>query len=329
MESKASPAQRDLEEMLVDETAEPKALPLSLLKDITGGFSDDQEIGRGGFAVVYKGKVGSRTVAVKKLCDPFMDETKFHREVECLMRVKHKNVVRFLGYCADRQGNMGSYNGRLVMADVHHRLLCFEYIPKGSLDKYITDKHREWAMCYKIIKEIIEGMQHLHDNHIVHLDMKPANILLDDNMSPKISDFGLSRWFPGNQNQDITKTVIGTLGYLSPELREAGVITHSADLYSLGVIIFEILTGKTWFQDTDEVLQFWSDRLEQSQRDTLCKQIQVCYDIALECIDHNPKKRPDSARSIIDRLHGTEVSIQNFLCRFQEKVKTAGTTVRS
>lgn len=75
---------------------------------------------------------------MKRLTDAFMDETKFHREVECLMRVKHKNVIRFLGYCADRQGNMGRYEGRLVMADVHHRLLCFEYIPKGSLDKYIT-----------------------------------------------------------------------------------------------------------------------------------------------------------------------------------------------
>jgi serine/threonine protein kinase len=74
---------------------------------------------------------------VKKLSDAFMDESKFHREVECLMRVKHKNVVRFLGYCADRQGNMEMYEGKLVMADVHQRLLCFEYMPKGSLDKYI------------------------------------------------------------------------------------------------------------------------------------------------------------------------------------------------
>jgi serine/threonine protein kinase len=152
--------------MLVDETAEPKDLPLSLLEDITGGFSDDQEIGRGGFAVVYKvyihdtrvqilvmlyfktqtnantsecqGILGSRAVAVKRLTNVFMDEKRFHQEVVCLMQVKHKNVVRFLGYCADRQGNMQRYMGNFVMADVHDRLLCFEYISKGSLDKYIT-----------------------------------------------------------------------------------------------------------------------------------------------------------------------------------------------
>uniref|UniRef100_A0A453M700 Serine-threonine/tyrosine-protein kinase catalytic domain-containing protein n=1 Tax=Aegilops tauschii subsp. strangulata TaxID=200361 RepID=A0A453M700_AEGTS len=92
MERKASTARSDLEEILADETAEPKALPLSLLQDITGDFSDDQQIGSGGFAVVYKGMIGNRAVAVKRLSNALMDETEFHREVQCLMRVKHKNM---------------------------------------------------------------------------------------------------------------------------------------------------------------------------------------------------------------------------------------------
>lgn len=133
------------------------------------------------------------------------------------------------------------------MADVHERLLCFEYIPKGSLDKYIMgtnfslyfllsfttnclmchitssfqksrheivnpvsplpfiDASREWGTCYKIIKGIYEGLQYPHENHIVHLDLKLANILLDDNMAPKITDFGLSRCFDENQSRDISK----------------------------------------------------------------------------------------------------------------------------
>ncbi|XP_037419466.1 cysteine-rich receptor-like protein kinase 41 [Triticum dicoccoides] len=306
MERKANNARVDLEQMLVDETAEPMALPLSLLEYITDDFSGDREIGRGGFAVVYKGTIGAWAVAVKRLSNAFMDDKEFHREVQCLMRVKHKNVVRFLGYCADRQGSMEAYNGKLVMADVHQRLLCFEYIPKGSLDKYIIDAYRGWRTCYKIIKGICEGLQFLHENRIIHLDLKPANILLDDSMVPKITDFGLSRCFDENQSRDITKTILGTMGYLAPEFREGGVITPSADLYSLGVIIIEILTGQKGYQATEEVLESWSDRLERSQRDTLCKHIRVCYEIALECVDFNPKKRPCSAQVIMDRLHEME-----------------------
>ncbi|XBI85284.1 hypothetical protein VPH35_093445 [Triticum aestivum] len=312
MERKASTARSDLEQMLADETAEPKALPLSLLQDITGDFCDDQQIGSGGFAVVYKGIIGNRAVAVKRLSNALMDETEFHREVQCLMRVKHKNVVRFLGYCADRQGSMEEFDKKLVMVDVHERLLCFEYIPNGSLDKYIMDASREWGTCYKIIKGICEGLQYLHENHIVHLDLKPANILLDDNMAPKITDFGLSRCFDENQSRDITKTILGTMGYLAPEHREGGVIAHSADLYSLGVIIIEILTGQKGYQATDDVIESWSDRLEGSQRDTLCKQIRVCYETALECRDFDPKKRPTSALTIVDRLHEMEtIQVKN------------------
>ncbi|KAM0929834.1 hypothetical protein ACQ4PT_001359 [Festuca glaucescens] len=129
---------RDLECMLCDETLEPKALPLSLLEEITDGFSDEQRIGSGGFAVVYKGKLENRMVAVKRMSNTYMHEKEFHREVECLMMVKHKNIVQFLGYCADTHGTMARHEGKFVMADVQQRLLCFEYLPKGSLDEYIT-----------------------------------------------------------------------------------------------------------------------------------------------------------------------------------------------
>ncbi|KAF7069146.1 hypothetical protein CFC21_074811 [Triticum aestivum] len=296
----------DLEKMLVDETAEPRDLPLSLLKDITNDFSDDLKIGSGRFSVVYKGILGDKSVAVKKLSNAYMHEREFHQEVECLMRVKHKNIVRFLGYCADTQGTMASYNGKLVMEEVHQSLLCFEYIPNGSLDKYITDAYREWRTCYKIIKGISEGLQFLHENHIIRLDLKPANILLDDSMVPKITDFRLSRCFHENQRQDITKTTLGTMGYLAPELLEGDAITCSADLYSLGAIITEILTGQKGYQATEEVLESWSDRMERSQRDTLLEQIRVCYEIALECRDFSPKKRPASGRDIVDRVREME-----------------------
>jgi coatomer subunit beta' len=152
--------------MLLDASAEPTDLPLSLLKEITNNFSDNQQVGRGGFAVVYKvntsilpwisvpidlktnvkamslplqGLLQNGTVAVKKLSQ-ILDvvEKNFHREVECLMRVKHKNIVRFLGYCGDTQVKMCNYEGKLVMADVRERLLCFEFVSNGSLDGYIA-----------------------------------------------------------------------------------------------------------------------------------------------------------------------------------------------
>uniref|UniRef100_A0A453DLH9 Protein kinase domain-containing protein n=4 Tax=Aegilops tauschii subsp. strangulata TaxID=200361 RepID=A0A453DLH9_AEGTS len=306
MERKACIARSYLEQVLVDEATEPKNLPLSLLEDITSDFSHDQEIGSGGFAVVYKGILGDKEIAVKKLSNFLMTDTEFDREVECLMRAKHKNVVRFLGYCDDTQRSRETFDGKPVMAETRQRLLCFEYIPNGSLYEYIKDPYRQWGTCYEIIKGICVGLQYLHESFIVHMDLKPANILLDNNMVPKIADFGLSRYFDENQSRDITKNMFGTVGYWAPEFSGGGVITRSADLYSLGVIILEILTGHKGHERIEDVLESWSDRLDRSQRDTLCEQIQECYEIAVQCREFNPEKRPARARDIINRLHETE-----------------------
>ncbi|KAK1606933.1 hypothetical protein QYE76_030606 [Lolium multiflorum] len=310
MDAQATAALLHLELMLIDETAEPKALPLSLLESITNGFADDQEIGRGGFAVVYKGMLQNGTIAVKRLLfNIHMDENEFQREVQCLMKVKHKNIVRFLGYCADTQGNMEKYDGKLVMADVQQRLLCFEYLPNGNVHDYITDasSRLEWRTCYKIIKGICNGLHHLHCNHIVHLDLKPLNVLLDEHMVPKIADFGLSRCFEENQSQTITSKVVGTLGYFAPELY-SGKITMKSDIYSLGVIIIEMLTGEKGCPDVGNVLASWSGRLEKSYEDTQLEQVRVCAEIGIGCGDFNPAKRPASTHNIIERLKETETT---------------------
>ncbi|XP_044346512.1 uncharacterized protein [Triticum aestivum] len=296
---------RDLECMLCDETAEPKALPLSLLQEITGDFSDEQEIGRGGFAVVYQGKLENRTVAVKRMSNTYMYEKEFQREVQCLMIVKHKNVVRFLGYCADTQGSMEKYDGKFVMADVQQRLLCFEYLPKGSLHEYITDSSSglQWRDRYRIIKGVCQGLHHLHQQNIVHLDLKPANILLDDNFVAKIADFGLSRCFDEMQSRVITVKIGGT-GYLAPEFGN-GEITYQFDIYSLGVIITEILTGKKGYHAVDNVVGSWSNVMEKSRRDVQLEQVRVCAEIGIECTNFNPANRPDM-QYVINRLAETE-----------------------
>jgi len=294
--------------MILDKDAQPKALPFSLLAEITNGFSDELEIGRGGFAVVYKAMLKSGDAAVKRLSsNAYMYENEFHREIECLMKVKHKNIVRFFGYCADTQGNVGSYNGKFVMADLQQRLLCFEYLPKGSLHDYIEDASGglDWSERYKIIKGICEGLCYLHQKNILHLDLKPANILLDENMLPKITNFGLSRCFDEEQTRAITAKIIGTMGYLAPE-HTSHEITHKFDLYSLGVIITEILTGKKGYQAVESVLKSWSNRLQMSEDSPEWEQIKLCAEIGLECTEFNPGKRPHSMKQIMDRLVETE-----------------------
>ena len=302
MDRQAS-ARIDLECMLLDETKEPRALPLPLLEDITKSFSADHEIGRGGFAVVYQGILDNGMVAVKKLSNTYLYENKFQTEIQCLMKVKHRNVVRFLGYCCDTQGQVATHEGNFIMADIQERLLCFEFLPKGDLSNYISDASSglEWRDRYKIIKGICQGLDYLHRNDIVHLDLKPANILMDAKMVPKIGDFGLSRCFQEEQTRTIATTFAGSLGYLAPEFGDR-IITHKYDLYSLGVIITEILTGRKGYSDVDEVLESWSNRLEKSQR----QQVRVCTEIALQCTERSPKRRPTSTQYVVDRLTETE-----------------------
>ncbi|VAH17586.1 unnamed protein product [Triticum turgidum subsp. durum] len=292
-----------LERMLLDESAEPTDLPLSLLEDITDRFSPDQEIGSGGFAVVYKGMIGKRTVAVKKLSNTVdITESKFHREVKCLMKTKHKNIVRFLGYCADTQGKMAEYEGKLVMADVRNWLLCFEFVPKGSLEKHMSDAScgLEWRERYRIIRGICEGLHYLHEKRILHLDLKPANVLLEIGMVPKIADFGLSRCFDEGQTRAVTQH----LGYLAPEIYR-GHIAFASDIYSLGVIIMEILTGAKGYFEEEKVVESWMNRLDQApEGHTQLEQVRVCTKIGIECMDLDPKKRP-AVQHIIDRLDKT------------------------
>ncbi|CAM0908944.1 unnamed protein product [Alopecurus aequalis] len=298
----------DLERMLLDEAAEPRALPFSLLEKITNGFSYKREIGRGGFAVVYRGMLKNGVVAVKRLSNTYKYEKEFKREVECLMKVKHKNIVRFLGYCSDTQGSVETYNGKLIMADIQERLLCFEFVPKGDLDGYIKGASGglEWRKSYQIIKGICEGLDSLHHINIMHLDLKPSNILMDDNLIPKITDFGLSRSFEELQTRTVATKMFGTLGYLAPEFT-SHVITHKFDLYSLGVIIIEILTGERECHAIENILESWGKRLEISQGNPQWEQIRVCAEIGIECKNIDPTKRPVSMKNVMDRLAATEI----------------------
>ncbi|KAJ1274385.1 hypothetical protein BS78_05G057900 [Paspalum vaginatum] len=296
------------EKMLVDANIEPTDLPLSLLESITSNFSEDKKIGSGGFSVVYEGLLqNGSVVAVKRLSQAIdLDEKNFNQEVSSLIRVKNKNIVRFLGYCADTQGKVEKYDGKMVMADMRQRLLCFEFLPNGGLDKHINDSSQglEWRTRYQIIKGICKGLHYLHQQHIVHLDLKPANILLDYNMVPKIADFGLSKCFDEKQTRAITSKVVGSHGYMAPEFF-SGEITFKSDIYSLGIIIAEILTGKKGYFQIDNVLESWSARFQMLQGGIWLEHVRVCAEIGLKCMDSNPVKRP-MIKHILEMLDGLE-----------------------
>uniref|UniRef100_A0A8R7UWM3 non-specific serine/threonine protein kinase n=1 Tax=Triticum urartu TaxID=4572 RepID=A0A8R7UWM3_TRIUA len=155
-------------------------------------------------------------------------------------------MVRFLGYCSETQHVVKPYDGKLVWADVRQRLLCFVYLTNFFLHYILsTDAscQPQWTRRYQIIKGICEGVYYLHQLRIIHMDLKPQNVLLDDHMVSRIADFGLSRRLSGSQSRAITENKLGTLGYMAPEFIHNGEITFKTDIYSLGVIIMEIIMG--------------------------------------------------------------------------------------
>jgi serine/threonine protein kinase len=229
-------------------TRNPK---LQFLEDITNNFSHEREIGRGSFGVVYKGVLpNGELVAVKKLLDSVTavnQDKQFQSEAGILIDLNHKNIVKLIGYCYEIRKEVVENNRKFFFVETPKKLLCYEYLPIGSLDKYIYGESNElkWDMRFKIIEGICQGLKFLHElkRPIIHLDLKPGNVLLDDNMIPKIADFGLSRLLGEEQTRTRTLTVVGSIGYIAPEYRYSGEISTKSDIFSLGVLIIEIVTG--------------------------------------------------------------------------------------
>ncbi|XP_056170675.1 G-type lectin S-receptor-like serine/threonine-protein kinase SD2-5 isoform X2 [Syzygium oleosum] len=205
------------------------------LKAITDEFS--KKLGEGGFGSVFEGTLGDGTkVAVKRLDGFGQVKKSFLAEVETIGNIHHVNLVRLLGFCAEKS----------------HRLLIYEYMSNGSLDRWIFHKSNEcvleWQQRKKIILDIAKGLNYLHEDcrqKIIHLDIKPQNILLDGNFNAKVADFGLSKLIDRDQSQVVT-TMRGTPGYLAPEWLSAA-ITEKVDVYSFGVVILEIVCGRKIF----------------------------------------------------------------------------------
>ncbi|KAJ3704360.1 hypothetical protein LUZ61_008065 [Rhynchospora tenuis] len=196
-----------------------------------------EKLGQGGFGSVYKGKLfNGHEVAIKTLINSVGDGDDFISEVATIGRIHHTNIVRLIGFCSEGT----------------KRALVYAYMPNGSLDKYIfsssnnalsMEKRREIALG------IARGIDYLHrgcEMQILHFDIKPHNILLDHNLTPKISDFGLARLYPKDYTLVALTAARGTIGYIAPELisRTFGVISHKADVYSFGMLLMEMTSGR-------------------------------------------------------------------------------------
>uniref|UniRef100_A0ACD5Y923 Uncharacterized protein n=1 Tax=Avena sativa TaxID=4498 RepID=A0ACD5Y923_AVESA len=293
-----------------------------LLKQITNNFSEDRIIGCGAYGVVYKGVLDSgEKIAVKKLIYMPLDhdsEKQFHNECTNLMRVQHQNIVLLVGYCYETRRQCVEYNGKYVFAEENERALCFEYLEGGSLEKYVSDEPciLDWDMCYKIIKGVCEGLNHLHNGYtdsIFHLDLKPANILLDNNMIPKIGDFGLSRLF-STVGTCTTTTPLGTVGFTPPEYVDKQEISPKYDVFSLGVVIIHIMAGRKHYYDhvgnpskiIELVCENWGKRLHATMLSHGSEEVKTCIELALTCVESDRQKRL-SIKQIVDELNRIDI----------------------
>ncbi|KAL4289710.1 hypothetical protein GQ457_14G010450 [Hibiscus cannabinus] len=220
----------------------PEELELPLfdfdsLVTATNNFADENKLGQGGFGCVYMGRlVEGQEIAVKRLSRNSGQGTEeFKNEVKLIARLQHRNLVRLLGCCIE----------------MDEKMLVYEYMENRSLDSVLFNKERgsllNWQRRFNIICGIARGLLYLHQDsrfRIVHRDLKASNILLDGEMNPKISDFGMARIFSGDQLEANTKRVVGTYGYMSPEYAMDGIFSTKSDVFSFGVLLLEVVSGK-------------------------------------------------------------------------------------
>lgn len=305
------------------------------LRSITGDFCEERILGRGTFGVVYKGEgSGAQEIAVKVIRNLVgaIDVADFEREFEAVVKAKHPNIIQLLGYCNEEKEKLVKMEGKLVIAFEIHRALCFEYMHKGSLHEYLSDEDTglSWGKRYRIIKGICKGIEYLHtgmERPLYHLDLKPDNILLDGNMAPKITDFGLSRLL-GDEKTIRTVTIIGSRGYMPPEFIDSGTISKEYDIFSLGVIIIRIMVGLDFKISEIEPASFsehvcnkWRKRFQSvaqyASLETSYQQVKRCVEIALKCISNERKQRP-AIGNIVRQLNEIEEHINDFASWIEE-----------
>ncbi|KAK7376655.1 hypothetical protein VNO80_02069 [Phaseolus coccineus] len=264
------------------------------------GFKEENLIGEGGFGKVYKGRLSTgQLVAIKQLRldgESHQGNREFVTEVLMLSLLHHSNLVKLFGYCTHGD----------------QRLLVYEYMAMGSLEQYLSEKNPlGWRNRLKIGVGAARGLQYLHcvaNPPVIYRDLKSANILLDNNLHPKLSDFGLAKLGPVGDNTHVSTRVMGTYGYCAPEYAMSGKLTLKSDIYCFGVVLLELITGRKAMDVTrkqrEQSLVAWarpylSDRRKVSQIvDPLLEGryplrcLQNAIAITAMCLQEQPNLRP-------------------------------------
>ncbi|XP_020098677.1 G-type lectin S-receptor-like serine/threonine-protein kinase RKS1 [Ananas comosus] len=302
----------DIDEVIKLWKSEERSSEFSLfdfdtLENSTNNFSDENKLGEGGFGTVYKGQLSDRLeIAVKRLsARSGQGLVEFKNEIQLIAKLQHRNLVRLLGCCI--QGE--------------EKILIYEYMPNKSLDFFLFDQTRggllDWQKRFTIVEGIAQGLLYLHKHsrlRIIHRDLKASNILLDCKMNSKISDFGLARIFGSNETQANTNRVVGTFGYMSPEYASDGLFSVKSDVFSFGVLLLEIVSGKrnAGFHQYGNHLHLlgyawelwkegkWFELIDQKLGDSFetCE-ILRCIHVALMCVQENASDRPTMSNVIM------------------------------
>ncbi|KAJ7973383.1 Protein kinase [Quillaja saponaria] len=301
------------------------------LEVATDKFSEENVIGNGGFGVVYRGVLSDGTVAAIKMLrrEGKQGERAFRIEVDLQSRLQSPYLVKLLGYCADQ----------------HHRLLIFELMPNGNLQRHLQSPHNKspplnWWTRLRIALDCARAIEFLHEQAIppvIHRDFKCTNVLLDQKFRAKVSDFGLAKMGSEKIDGQISTSVLGTTGYLAPEYASTGKLTTKSDVYSYGVVLLELLTGRVPVDSRrpagEHVLVSWAlPRLTNREKvvEMVDPVLQGQYSkkdliqiaaIAAMCVQPEADYRPlmtDVVQSLIPLVKNPSISSSNSL-RFQNQ----------
>ncbi|XP_039020154.1 cysteine-rich receptor-like protein kinase 14 isoform X1 [Hibiscus syriacus] len=284
----------------VGRSQEFPSMQLHILQAATNSFSDENKLGQGGFGPVYKGILADgKEIAVKRLSKTSSQGLlEFKNEVMLIARLQHRNLVRLLGCCLEK----------------NEKLLVYEFMPNKSLDLFLFNSslaaQLTWQKRLNIIRGTARGIMYLHEDsrlRIIHRDLKASNVLLDHEMNPKISDFGMAKIFGGDQNEANTNRVVGTYGYMAPEYAMEGHFSVKSDVFSFGVLLLEIITGKRnngfHLSEHGESLLIFAWKLwskgeamelieEHVLESSVPTEVLKCIQIGLLCVQADPVDRP-------------------------------------